>query len=148
MTHIGNDSPQKRKVMNKIKGGLSAIIRIKMTTATITANEIQLKLLLTFCSQNGIGIDIKESSSNVKADTRFLVPNPKLKYLCGPEMMTSKGKMQPSAAAEYIMMYAKRNDLLQSTFICMDNNLSDVFDRYDSIRCTELPALVNAMFSE
>lgn len=116
-------------------------------TAFVTANEMQLKLLVEFCKVNGIGLEIPEIPSTLKADTSFRTPSPSLKHFCGSEMMTSRGKMQPSAAVEYIMSYAKRHALLNSTSIMMDESLTDLFNR-SSISCTELPSLVNTLFSD
>lgn len=109
---------------------------------------MQLKLLAVFCEANGIGIEIPEVSPSLKADTTFRVPSSALKHFCGQEMMTSRGKMQPSAALEYIMTYAKRNDLLSSTAIVLDDNLHDIFNRHGSIPCTELPIMINALFTD
>lgn len=119
-----------------------------MTTVTFTANEIQLKLLFDFCNKNGIGFDIKDTAPNVQADTTFRTPSAALKQFCGPEMMTTKGKMKPSSAAEFIMSYAKRNNLLYTTMISMDDNLREVFQQNEGIPCTELPRLVNSLFSD
>ena len=119
-----------------------------MTTVHITANEMQLKLLVQFCKVNEIGLEIPEVPTTLKADTTFRTPSPSLKHFCGSEMMTSRGKMQPSAALDYIMIYAKRHSLLDSTYIMMDESLRDIFNRYSSISCTELPMLVNGLFSD
>jgi hypothetical protein len=119
-----------------------------MTAAFITANEMQLKLLVQFCKANAIGLEIPEDLPALKADTAFRTPSHTLKQFCGSEMMTSRGKMQPSAALDYIMIYAKRHNLLNSTSIMMDESLRDIFNRYSSIPCTELPMLVNSLFSD
>jgi hypothetical protein len=119
-----------------------------MTTAYITANEMQLKLLVEFCRINQISLEIPEALPVLKADTSFRTPSHAVKQFCGSEMMTSRGKMQPSAALDYIMIYAKRHNLLNSTSIVMDESLRDIFNRYSSIPCTELPMLVNGLFSD
>jgi len=119
-----------------------------MTTAHITANDTQLKLLIEFCKANGIGLDIPEPPTPLKADTAFRTPSASLKHFCGSEMMTSRGKMQPSAALEFIMNYAKNHRLIDSTMIILDENLREIFNGHASISYTELPVLVNALFSD
>jgi hypothetical protein len=115
-----------------------------MATAYITANEMQLRLLLEFCKSNGIGIEMPKFPSEIAHDT-YMTPPESLKQLCGAEMMTSRGKMKPASVTEYIMTYAKRNNLLVSTMIQFDEPLSKVFGR-GSIDCIDLPVAVNNLF--
>ena len=116
-----------------------------MATAYITANEMQLRLLLAFCKSNGIGIEIPVPPSGTAIDT-YMKPSTALQQFCGPEMMNPRGMMKPASALEYIMTYAKRNNLLVSTMIQFDEPLSKVFECH-SMQCTDLPAAVNSLFA-
>jgi len=116
-----------------------------MPTAQITANEMQLRLLLAFCQANGIGLEFTTPPSATAINT-YMTPSAPLKQFCGPEMMTLEGKMKPASALEYIMTYAKRNNLLVSTMVQFDTTLSEIFGRA-SIECTDLPAAVNSLFA-
>ena len=116
-----------------------------MATAYITANEMQLRLLLAFCNSNGIGIEIPTPPSETAYNT-YMWPSAALKQFCGPEMMNLQGKMRPISALEYIMTYAKRNNLIVSTMVQFDTTLSEIFGRAN-IECTDLPAAVNTLFA-
>lgn len=113
--------------------------------AYITANEMQLRLLLAFCKSNGIGIEFPTPPSET-AHSTYMTPSLALKQFCGPEMMNLQGMMKPSSALEYIMTYAKRNNLLVSTMVQFDTTLSEIFGRA-SMECTDLPAAVNSLFA-
>jgi hypothetical protein len=144
MTPIESDWPRQLNPLNKFEHQ-SKPLNSKMATAYITANEMQLRLLLAFCKSNGIGIEIPTPPSDTAYNT-YMSPSAPLKQFCGAEMMNLEGKMKPASALEYIMTYAKRNNLLVSTMVQFDTPLSEIFGR-PSIECTDLPAAVNNLFA-
>lgn len=143
MTPIESDSRKRPNRSNKFEWP-GHPPNIKMGTAYITANEMQLRLLLAFCESNGIGIEFPTPPS-VTAINAYMKPSTALQEFCGPEMMNPRGMMKPSSALEYIMTYAKRNNLLVSTMIQFDDTLSKVF-QCRGMECTDLPVAVNNLF--
>jgi len=99
-----------------------------MSIVRITADDKQLALLIAFCRANKMGCEVESlSSRNVKIPEDFRTPSPALKAFCGPEMMTSRGKMKPIEALDFILAYAKRNDLIEKNSISLDEQLQNLF---------------------
>jgi hypothetical protein len=119
-----------------------------MSVVRITADEKQLPLLIAFCRTNKMGCEIETfSSRTVTIPEDFRTPCPALKTFCGPEMMTSRGKMKPIDALDFILAYAKRNDLIEKNSITLDEQLQDVFGtKESSILQSELPKRLINLF--
>jgi len=119
-----------------------------MSIVRITVDDKQLALLIAFCRANKMGCEIETSSSrNAIIPEDFRTPCPALKGFCGPEMMTSRGKMKPIDALDFILAYAKRNNLIEKNSITLDEQLQDVFATQEtSIFQTELPKRLINLF--
>lgn len=61
-----------------------------------------------------------------------MTPSHPIKNFCGSERMTSRGKLQPSEALAFILDYARRNNLINTDSIRLDERLQEVFDTKDS----------------
>ena len=123
---------------------------IKMPLLTITADETQFALLTAFCDQHRIDYRVEFTPETIQSVTSlFKTPCTSLKGFCGPEMMTSRGKMQPSAALQFILDYARKNGLIGTTVLQLNDILQAVFqtDR-TSIPHAELAQSVNALFTD
>ena len=120
-----------------------------MSIVRIMADEKQLPLLIAFCRTNKMGCEIETTSARNKKEipTDFRTPSPALKAFCGPEMMTTRGKMKPIEALDFILAYAKRNNLIEKKSITMDEQLQHVFGTQDSsILQSELPNRLVMLF--
>ena len=120
-----------------------------MSTVRITADDEQLALLIAFCSKNNIGCEVETPSSRMKDEipSEFLTPCNSLKNFCGPERMTSRGKMKPIEALDFILSYAKRNNLIEEISITLDEQLQDVFaTKETTILQKELPSRLIKLF--
>jgi len=120
-----------------------------MSTVRITADDEQLALLIAFCSKNNIGCEVETPSSRSKEEipSEFLTPCNNLKSFCGPERMTSRGKMKPIEALDFILSYAKRNDLIKKISITLDEQLQELFTTKEtSILQKELPNRLIKLF--
>jgi chromatin remodeling complex protein RSC6 len=120
-----------------------------MSVVHITADETQLALLIAFCNQHKMGCEVETAASRtLSISPDFCTPCPALKAFCGQEMMTSRGKMKPIDALDFILAYAKRNNLIEKLSISLDPQLQDVFATKElSISQSELPKRLNALFS-
>jgi chromatin remodeling complex protein RSC6 len=120
-----------------------------MSIVRITVDDKQLALLIAFCRTNKMGCEIETSSARIKNEipSDFRTPCPALKAFCGSEMMTTRGKMKPIEALDFILAYAKRNNLIEKKSITMDEQLQDVFGTQDSsILQSELPKRLVMLF--
>lgn len=120
-----------------------------MSTVRITADDKQIALLVDFCAMNKIGCEVEILASPPSIPTDFRTPCQALKHFCGPEMMTSRGKMKPIEALDFILAYASRNSLIEKLSITLDGQLQEVFGIQDtSIPQYDLPGRVTALFSD
>ena len=120
-----------------------------MSTVRITANDKQIALLVDFCVANNIGCEVEKPASTNSIPTDFRTPSLALKHFCGAEMMTSRGKMKPIEALDFILAYASRNSLIEKVSITLDCQLQEVFGTQEtSIQQLELPGRVMTLFSD
>jgi hypothetical protein len=119
-----------------------------MSIVRITVDDKQLALLIAFCKTNTMGCEVESlSSEGTTIPEDFRTPCLSLKGFCGPEMMTSRGKMKPIEALDFILAYAKRNDLIKKNSISLDEQLQNLFATQEtSIFQSELPKRLINLF--
>ena len=120
-----------------------------MSTVRISADDKQLAILIAFCTANKIAYELESPDPTPSIPTDFRTPCQALKHFCGPEMMTSRGKMKPIEALDFILAYASRNSLIEKTSVSLDSRLQEVFATQETtLQQSDLPARVMSLFSD
>jgi hypothetical protein len=121
-----------------------------MSVVHITVDDKQLALLIAFCNEHKMGCEVETAGSrNISIPSDFRTPSQALKGFCGAEMLTPRGKMKPIDALDFILAYAKRNNLIEKVSITLDEQLQTLFATSEPLLPqSELPKRLNALFSE
>jgi len=121
-----------------------------MTTIRITSSKEQFELLLAFCKSNNIEVEVEcMGFTEPVLDTQFRTPNDALKFFCGTERLTTRGKVRPSEALEYVIQHAKTNNLVTpGGAIHADEILQQLFSDSTQLHMSNLPSRIEAMFTD
>ena len=90
-------------------------------------HQSDLESLLSFIkttSINVVNISEPEQSDPVFSQYNY-IPTPEFKRICGSEYLNSKGHISIQSAFQYIMNYARINELINEGNIELDSYLKD-----------------------